>query len=147
MKKTVKVSVAALAHRILSASKYTCLSDAEKVQLWRITRQLAPVATKYDGDVQDAREKMMPDDGFQGRWDDAVRYQTTQKGMTEGEYLDFNIELRDYNKLVRDAVKEYGDKEVTLEFEPLSEESFCHLMASNDWNMDQAVTVGELIVE
>ena len=40
-----------------------------------------------------------------------------------------------------------ADKVVDLEFEPLSEEAFGKLMASNDWTIEKAMTIGALIVE
>ena len=39
-----------------------------------------------------------------------------------------------------------ADKEVTLDFEPISEDAFTKLMNSNDWTMAQALAVGEIIV-
>lgn len=54
--------------------------------------------------------------------------------------------FQNYNRLVADAVKEFADKEVEIEFEPLSEDAFGKLMASNEWTMEQTVEIGMLIV-
>ena len=48
---------------------------------------------------------------------------------------------------MNDAVKEYADNEVEIEFEPVSEEVFGKLMASNDWTVDQATTLGDFVCE
>ena len=66
--------------------------------------------------------------------------------MGAAEYNEFIKKLQDYNRLVGEAVKEFADKEVEIEFEPLSEESFGKLMASNEWTMEQTVEIGMLIV-
>ena len=66
--------------------------------------------------------------------------------MGAAEYQEFLKEFREYNKLVGDAVKEFADKEVELELEGISEEVFGKLMASNDWTMEQAVLLSDVII-
>ena len=54
----------------------------------------------------------------------------------------------DSNKLVAEAIKPMADAEVELEIEPLSEEAFGQLMASNDnWVIDTVVSLAEIITE
>ena len=67
--------------------------------------------------------------------------------MTEAEYLAFiNGDWAKFNKLLAKAVKEFADAEVELEFDALSEDAFAKLMASNDWKVDQVMTVADLII-
>ena len=72
---------------------------------------------------------------------------TSKLKMGAAEYDKFIGELKSYNKLVGDAVKEYSEKECNLSFEPISEDAFGKLMASNEWTMEQVTTLGSLIVE
>jgi len=44
-------------------------------------------------------------------------------------------------------VKDFADKEVELEIEPLTEDAFAKLMASNEWTMEQAVVLGDIVCE
>lgn len=67
--------------------------------------------------------------------------------MTETQYKAFIEEYKNYNKVVEKAIKEFAYKEVEIEFTPLSEESFGKLMASNDWNMEQVITLGDFVCE
>ena len=157
MKKKILTSKVLSAHQVLSTAKYGKLDDADKIKVWKIARKLAPVAEKFDADVKDASEKLKPTEDFNDRLQKAQEYEAmirkpdydAQKlPMGAAEYDAFIKELQKYNKLVGDAVKEFGDKEVSVEFEPVSEDAFGKLMASNDsWKMAQVVELGELIVE
>lgn len=143
------------AYRIISGAKYTKMDDADKIKVWKIARALKPVADKFEDDSKDAAEKMQPSEDFADNLQKAQEFErmTNKKDfdasklpMGAAEYNKFIRELQDYNRLVADAVREFADKEVEIEFEPLSEESFGKLMASNEWTMEQTVEIGMLIV-
>ena len=145
------------AYRTLSTAKYTKLDDADKIKAWKIARKLKPVATKFDEDSQDAAEKMKPSEDFDEQLRKAQEYEriTRQPDFDAqklpigvAEYNQFLDKFHAYNKLVNDAVKDFADKEVELEIEPLTEDAFGKLMASNEeWTMEQAVVLGDIITE
>lgn len=154
MKKTVKTSEILAVYNIISSAKYGKLSDEDKVKVWKITRKLKPIATKFDDDSKDAAEKMKPTEDFSERLEKAQEYerlrsekQPTIDIMTTADYKKFVEELKKYNKLVGDAVKEFADKEVELEFCAINEEAFGKLMASNEWTMGQVSVLGDFICE
>ena len=154
MKKTVKTSEILAVYNIISSAKYGKLSDEDKVKVWKITRKLKPIATKFDEDSKDAAEKLKPTEDFSDRLEKAQEYerlrsekQPTIDVMTTADYDKFVEELKKYNKLVGDAVKEFADKEVELEFNAVSEEAFGKLMASNEWTMGQVSVLGDFICE
>lgn len=143
------------AYRIISGAKYTKMDDADKIKVWKIARALKPVATKFEEDSKDAAEKMKPSEDFADKLQKAQEFEriTKEKNfdasklpMGAAEYNEFIKKLQDYNRMVGEAVKEFAEKEVMIEFEPLSEESFGKLMASNEWTMEQTVEIGMLIV-
>ena len=143
------------AYRIISGAKYTKMDDADKIKVWKIARALKPVATKFDEDSKDAAEKMKPSEDFADNLQKAQEFERITKEkdfdasklpMGVAEYNEFIKKLHDYDRLVGEAVKEFAEKEVKIEFEPLSEESFGKLMASNEWTMEQTVEIGMLIV-
>ena len=155
MKKQVRTEEVLKVYNIISTCKYNKMDDADKVKAWKVTRVLKPIATKFDEDSKDAAEKMKPSEDFTER---LVMAQDFERLRNEGgdikeskmgpaEYDAFVKEFKDYNKLVNDAVKEFADKEVEIEFEALSDDAFGKLMASNEWTMEQATTVGELVCE
>lgn len=155
MKKTLKTNKVLSVYRILSQAKYTKLEDADKIKVWKVARKLAPVATKFEEDTEDAAKKLKPCEDFDAKFQKAQEYERLRQSgqptidiMTNAEYKEF-IEsvLKPYNNLMADAIKEFGEKEVKVEFEPISEDAFGKLLASNEWNMAQTVEIGNLIVE
>jgi hypothetical protein len=142
------------AYQVLSTAKYAKMDDADKIKVWKIARALKPIATKFDEDSKDAAEKLKPE-GFDENLRKAQDYERVTKDkeadaskleMGAAEYGEFIKKLKEMNKLVADALKEFANKEVDIDFEPISEDAFTKLMASNDWTMEQAVMIGELIV-
>lgn len=144
------------AYRTLSTAKYSKMEDADKIKVWKIARKMKPVATKFEEDSQDAAEKMKPSEDFDEQLQNAQEYERITSHpdfdaqnlpMGVAEYNAFLDKFHAYNKLVNDAVKDFAEKEVELEIEPLSEDAFGKLMASNEWTMEQAVTLGDIITE
>ena len=154
MKKTAKTSEILSVYNVLSSAKYTKLDDADKIKVWKLARKMKPIATKFDEDSKDAAEKLKPSEAFDERLSKAREYERLQTEgkptvdiMTTADYKRFLDEIGQYNRLVGDAVKEFADKEVEMEFDALSEESFGLLMASNEWTVGQVTTLGDFICE
>ena len=153
MKKTLKTQEILGLFNVLSNAKYGKMEDADKIKVWKITRALKPVAEKFDEDTKDAAEKMKPTEDFDERLSKAQQYDRAQQQqkptddiMRMEDYENFIKDFKEYQKLINDAVKDFAEKEVEIDFEPLNEESFGKLMASNEWDMKQTMTVGDIIV-
>lgn len=149
---TIKTNEVLEAFGVLNDAKYSKLSDEDKVRLWKIVRSLKPVATKFKEDIKDASEKFQQEfTDFQSRLNNARAYESAKKQgkeelqMTEAEYLDFKKDFAKFDKLVSDAVKEYSEVDVEVEFETISEDAFGKLMASNDWTVEQVTKVDFII--
>ena len=154
MTRKVKTEMLLAVFNVLNTAKYGKLDDADKIKVWKIARQMKPIATKFEEETKDAAEKMKPGEEFDEQLQKAQQYEVEIRKpdcdaeklpMGAAEYQAFITEFKKYQKLVNDAVKEFADKEVELEFEPVSEEVFGKLMASNDWTMDQVTTLGDMI--
>lgn len=155
MKKTIKTEKVLALWQVLCSAKYTKMEDADKIKVWKISRVLKPIAEKFDDDSKDAAEKLKPTEDFSERLQNAQEFERVQKDknadasklkMGAAEYGEFIKELQNYNKLVSDAVKGFAEKEVEVEFEPIGEDAFGKLMASNDWNFEQVMAIN-LIME
>lgn len=155
MKKTIKTDKVLAVWQVLGSAKYTKMEDADKIKVWKISRVLKPIAEKFDDDSKDAAEKLKPTEDFSDRLQNAQEYERVSKDasadatklkMGAAEYGEFLKELQNYNKLVSDAVKGFAEKEVEVEFEPIGEDAFGKLMASNDWNFEQVMAIN-LIME
>lgn len=153
MKKKLKTREIHAIYAIISKAKYGKMDDADKIKVYKITRALKSIATKYEEDNTEAAEKFKPSEDFSDKWQKAQEYerlthehQPTIDIMTTAEYDAFIEEYKKYNKLVADAVKEYGEKEVSVDITPISEDAFAKLMNSNDWTMGEVATLGDFII-
>ena len=154
MKKTVKTSVVIGVFNVLSQAKYGLMSDADKIKVWKIARKLKPIAQKFEDDSRDCADKMKPTEDFTDRlrrWQEYNQLknnnQPTIDIMSTAEHDAFTKEWNKYNELVGKAMKEYTDKEVEVDFEPISEDALLKLMESNEWTIGQVAVAGDFICE
>lgn len=152
--KTIKTKQALSAYHVLSAAKYTKMEDEDKIKVWKITRALKPIAEKFEDDSKDASEKFIPSESFHSDFQKAQEFERilnakedlSKAPFTVEEYNKFIQVFQKYNSLVEAAIKEYGDKEVELDFDPLSEDAFGKLMTSNEWTLKDSVDLGDIIM-
>lgn len=132
MKTTVDKIVKAYAK--LGDVKVTTLEDNEVIKVIKMRKAMRPVSEEFNAFLEDVKSKFKPE-GFE----DTVR--KAQEGwdkMTDSEKRAANELVTGYNRKVDEAVKEEADREVEIEFEPLSEESLTKLMKEN------SLTVAEM---
>ena len=154
MKKSVKTVEVFNVYNILSTAKFDKLSDTIKVSVWKIARQLKPVAQEFGDTSRDCAEKMQPTEDFPERlrrWQKYNQLKEESKPtidvMSTAEHDAFSREFQKYNKLVNEAMKESAESKVELNFEPISEDGLMKLAESNEWTIGQIVAVGDLICE
>ena len=155
MSKTVKTKEVLVAWQVLGQAKYDKLDSDQKVHVFHIGQQLKPIATAFSDYSADAAEKMQPSADFQERWDKAKVYETMtanpkadmeQLPMGPAEYKEFMVkEYFPFDRLWKKAIKDEGDKEVELKFEPISEEVLFALADANKWNVDQTTAVAAVV--
>ena len=153
-KKTIKTEKVLATFRVLNTAKYAKMEDDDKIKVWKIARALKPIADKFEDDSKDAAEKFKPSEDFAEKLQKAQEFgrmrnaneDMSKSPMGAAEYDEFLKVFQEYNKLVTNAVKEFAEKEVEIEFEPLSDAAFGKLMSSNDWTVEQAVEIGSLIL-
>lgn len=155
MSKKVKTKEVLVAWQVLGQAKYDKLDSDQKVHVFHIGQQLKPIATAFSDYSADAAEKMQPSADFQERWDKAKVYETMtanpkadmeQLPMGPAEYKEFMVkEYFPFDRLWKKAIKDEGDKEVELKFEPISEEVLFALADANKWNVDQTTAVAAVV--
>ena len=154
-KKSLKTEKVLQAWNVLREAKYGKLDDADKIRVWKATRTLKPIAEQFDDDSKDAAERMKPTDDYDERLTKAQEYERMVKvpdfdaeklPMGPSEYAEFIDVFKRYQKLVGETIKEFAQKEVEVNIDPLSEDAFGRLMASNDWTMAQVDAVGEILM-
>ena len=155
MSKNVKTKEVLVAWQVLGQAKYDKLDSDQKVHVFHIGQQLKPIATAFSDYSADAAEKMQPSADFQERWDKAKVYETMtanpkadmeQLPMGPAEYKEFMVkEYFPFDRLWKKAIKDEGDKEVELKFDPISEEVLFALADANKWNVDQTTAVATVV--
>jgi hypothetical protein len=157
MKRTIPTSIVTRAWQVLGASKYGKLSDDEKIKVWKISRVLQPVAKQFNEESKDAADKLKPSEDFQERLAKAQAFEmaarnpkldTSKLEMGAAEYQEFMAgDYQRYNQMVNEALKESAMKDVEIDIEPLTEETFVKLMNSNDWTFDVVQLLGDILCE
>ena len=155
MSKKVKTKEVLVAWQVLGQAKYDKLDSDQKVRVFHIGQMLKPIATAFSDYSADAAEKMQPSADFQERWDKAKVYETMtanpkadmeQLPMGPAEYKEFMVkEYFPFDRLWKKAIKDEGDKEVDLKFDPISEEVLFALADANKWNVDQTTAVAAVV--
>ena len=154
--KKMKTEDVLKAYNVISTAKYSKLDDADKIKVWKIARALKPVAEKFREDSEDAQQKMKPNDDFDEQLMKAQEYEReirkpdcdpTKLPIGAAQYQEFVDEFKTYQKLVNDTIKDFAEKEVEVSFEPISEDAFGKLMASNDWTLEQVVVLDGIVTE
>ena len=67
--------------------------------------------------------------------------------IAKGQELFMAGDYQRYNKMVNEALKEAASKDVEIDIEPLTEETFVKLMNSNDWTFDIVQLLGDILCE
>ena len=150
MKKSLKTEEIVNAYGILKDAKYQKLEDSDKVKVWKISRAMKSVATQYEEDRIDASKTFVTEEVARNLHK-AQEYERKRNAgledlpMTDEEYQEYIKEFLKCKALVESALKESLEKETELGFEPLSEDAFGKLLASNDWSLSQADVLGFIV--
>ncbi len=153
MEKSFKTFEIVDAYQLIGNAKYNKLEDADQIKIWKLSRILKPIAMQADEAQQDAMKSLIPDE-FKEQVKKAQEYNNARKAgvkeglpMTDEEYLAYLKDFRKYNNLVGKAFDEVLQKEVKLEFEPLSEDVVGQLVICNGWPMAQALEKLEWMID
>lgn len=136
MKTTTEKAV--VTFRILNNAKLGKMKDGDKFLIVRMMKQLRPIATSYDDFLKDAGERLRTE----GVEEVQAKVQSGEK-LTQEEQNLWNR----YNSNVAKCVQEELQRENEFDFQPLSEEGFKGLIASNDFSVAEIMVLDEVISE
>ena len=140
MEKTVTTENIVIAYNSLKGAKLTRLDTAEKFTAIRAMRVLKPVAASLQGFIEDAREKLRPE-GF----DIIERKASAFDSLSDEEKREVNAVISTYNADVARCISEEASKEHTIDFEPMTEETFGRLLDSNDLDMSTILVLQDVL--
>lgn len=157
MKITTKTDNVIAVYRVLSQATTTKMDDGDRIKVWKIGRKLRPTFVKYEEELKDASEKFKPTiDGFDKQLEKVQSYErmirlpnldATTLPIGAAEYNQFIVDvMTPYNNMLNNAMKEFTDQDIELEFDGLTDEVFCKLASENKWTIGQQVKISEIIV-
>lgn len=143
----------ARAYRTLAAAKLTRLDDEEKFQIVKIIISLKPIVKEYEDFIQQTKESLKADN-HEEMLDKANRWNFTNKGRNindltdeeKKELFEINRYFAEYSNKVEKWILEEGDKGVNFAPFKLSNDTATKLIASNDWDCEQAADVFTLLI-
>lgn len=144
-KKLEKIIVAT---NLLNSAKITKMEDADKFTTIKAMKVLVPIANEYDGFLTLTRDKLKPEN-FDEMQAKAQKWQSEGENttLTETERIEINKFFTDYQQSIEECIKEEVAKEIELDYNPLPEDAFMQLAASNpDWDLRQIMAVEEVLV-
>lgn len=138
--KKAKYKVAAIsnAYKSLCSAKVTRMKEGEKFAVVRIMKALKPIATEYQGFIDDVSKKFMPEN-----FEHIASKMPNLNSLTKEEREIFNR----YEASVNKCVVEEGQREVSVEFTPISEESLQRLVEGSDLFLGEIMNFYDIIVQ
>lgn len=108
----------------------------------RALKALRKPADEYNEFIKSAVAKMRPKD-----YDNVEAVLNEPEKHTPEEVRKARKAEADFAKAIEECVKPEADKEVELDFPPMTEEQICGLIAVSEWNGAQSVLVDSVIGE
>ena len=137
----MKTKDIATATALLSEAGLKGMADTDKFTVIRALRVLKPIRQQYIDFVQDAANRLRPEDFDQleqrkKEWNkehEGKKYNDlTSQELVELNYI--NARYADYNNKIEQCIREEADREQELHYDRLTEEAFGKLLAANaDW--------------
>lgn len=124
------------AYRLINNAKLSKMETEEKFAFIKAVRQLKKVGVNFDDLLNDAQERLKNEDTAAI----LTKIQSNEKLSAEE-----NAAFNKYNQDVTACLKEELDKEIDVDFEPLSKEAFGHFIASNDFSVNQILLIEDVL--
>ena len=137
----MKTSKIIAAYTILSGSKLTKMTGAEKVKVIKIINALKPYYTDYMDKLEEARKRLKPEwytEGKETEWN----YRGIYSDKLTGEEKDG---IHDYLKNLDTCMKDDFEKEQDVDYTHLTDDEFLKYAESNDFTAGQLTDLQDLI--
>lgn len=134
---------------LVNPAKLTKMTDSKaKFAIIRDNRQLKEVADGFEAFRKDALEKLKPED-FDEWSKKAQKWQgkTATTADEQQEVGAINTYFARYNSEVGKCLEDEYSKEHELELEKIDEAQFEQLCDSNDWTVEQCMTLYDRLVK
>lgn len=127
------------AYALVNEAKLTKLEDSDKFVVIKACKVMKPIVEDLQGFEQDAKKKLAADDHDKmvevfNEW----RKEAKEPNDEQKKAIEY---LNEYSKKVNECLYEEFNKDVEATWEKLSEDGLKKFVASNDWNVQQTISV------
>lgn len=133
-----------LIYELMKTAKLTKMEDIDKLKVIKILKEIKSIVRDFDNFKKEILEKLKDDD-YDSMFKKLQKWQQEGKNtiLTSDEQLKINKYFQTYNNQILECVKEEAEKDIKLNMIKLTDESFKKLIASNDWSIEQSLTLYE----
>ena len=135
-------------YKLLNDSKLTKMEDKDKFIVIKAVRKFKPIAADFEDLKKDVQEKLKGEN-FEEMQKKALQWneEGDKTTLTEDERKEVNMFFYEFNKNVKECLKEETEKKHELEYEKLSEDAFGKFISSNDFKVDDIIKIQEAMVQ
>jgi hypothetical protein len=135
-------------YKLLNDSKLTKMEDKDKFIVIKAVRKFKPIAADFEDLKKDVQEKLKGEN-FEEMQKKALQWNEEggKTTLTEDERKEVNMFFYEFNKNVEECLKEERERKHELEYEKLSEDAFGKFISSNDFKVDDIITIQEVMVQ
>lgn len=135
-------------YKLLNDSKLTKMEDKDKFIVIKAVRKFKPIAADFEDLKKDVQEKLKGEN-FEEMQKKALQWNEEggKTTLTEDERKEVNMFFYEFNKNVKECLKEETERKHELEYEKLSEDAFGKFISSNDFKVDDIIKIQEVMVQ
>ena len=147
-KKGLTTNTVLSVYKLLNDSKLTKMEDKDKFIVIKAVRKLKPIAADFEDFKKDVQEKLKGEN-FEEMQKKALQWneEGDKTTLTEDERKEVNMFFYEFNKNMKECLKEETEKKHELEYEKLSEDAFGKFISSNDFKVDDIIKIQEVMVQ
>lgn len=147
-KKEMTTDTVKSVYKLLNDSKLTKMEDKDKFIVIKAVRKFKPIAADFEDLKKDVQEKLKGEN-FEEMQKKALQWneEGDKTTLTEDERKEVNMFFYEFNKNVKECLKEETEKKHELEYEKLSEDAFGKFISSNDFKVDDIIKIQEVMVQ
>lgn len=143
MKKTLKKNSLVEIYDLLTTAKMAKMQSADKFIVLRIANALKPEATAFKDFVKDVQERLKPEG-----WDEIIKKSQNFDTLPVAERIEINLAISSYSNAINECVKPEADKDVEVEFTPMTEETLGRFLDSNEGlSVEKAMLIQSTLAE
>ena len=136
----MKLGDVVFAFRLLNGAKVSKMDDADKFKVIKAMRVFRTTAKDFDEHLKATQEKLKPDN-----FEEMQKMAENMKALSEEDKAKLNTFFSDYQKSIEACIEKDTKEEIETVFEKLSEDAFGKLVSSNDFTVNDIITLQDAL--